>query len=62
MLRAEIFHHCRILSCETHDIVPYVLAGLGFIGANLGYFAEADYVSQCHEIIHFSLTTVRSLA
>lgn len=62
ILRSELASHCRILNCEVIDILPNVLAGLGFIGEHLGHFSETDYVSQCHEIIRFSEAAVRTIA
>jgi len=61
VLRAELLSHCRILSCETCDVMPYLLAALGFIGTHLGHFAESDYVSMFRKTIQFSLPAVRSL-
>lgn len=61
VLRAEMMHHCRILSCETRHIMLYVLAGLGFIGGHLGHFAEADYLATCRDLIQFSQAVVDGL-
>ena len=61
VLRAELVRHCNILSCETRDIMPYLLAAVGFVGANLGYFAEDDYLSMYEKTIQFALAAARSL-
>lgn len=55
VLTAELRRHCQILSCESDDIMPCVLAGLGFVGGNLGHFAEADYIAQSLDIMRFSM-------
>ena len=60
-LRAELLRHCRILSCEARDIMPYLLAATGFVGANLGHFDEGFYVQMYREMLQFSHTVVRSL-
>jgi hypothetical protein len=60
-LRAELRQHCRILSCEARDINSYLLAATGFVGANLGHFAEDDYVGWYRKTLQFSQSAVRSL-
>jgi hypothetical protein len=62
VLRSEMVQHCNILNCEVRDIMPNVLAGLGFVGEHLGHFSETDYIWQCHETIRFSETVIRALA
>jgi hypothetical protein len=60
-LRAELRQHCRILACETRDIMSYLLASTGFVGANLGHFAEHNYVGMFRKTLQFSQSVADSL-
>jgi len=62
VLRRELIAHCRMLSAAPADVMSYLMASLGYLGSNLGYFAEADYLSASRGVIAFSTSAVGGLS
>jgi hypothetical protein len=60
-LRADLMRHCRIVSCDPGDIVPNVLAALGFLRARLGNFPETNYRIIRRNILEHALTAVEGM-
>jgi len=40
----ELKKHCQMLDCAIIDASSYLLTSLGFLGMNLGYFPEKQYI------------------
>jgi len=58
MLRAELACHCHISSCAPRDVLPYVLAALGFYRAQLGNFPEAQFRILSRNVLQHALAAV----
>lgn len=61
-LRDELTRHCCIASCDPGDIVPNVLAALGFLRARLGNFPESNYRIIRRNILQHALAAVEGLS